>query len=327
MRKCRNKKRNVRGLLIKVVPILFIILCILILFRDRILKSRIFISISDKVDFIVNRKNIKIPEDALAFSVYDISNNKYLFFEGGNQLTTVASLAKLFVIDYAINKVKLDDVLEVNEDLLQLVPEGSSLAHLKCGNYTAKQIMQAMLVPSGNDAAYALAYNIGKYELGDGHTAREYVDYFVKNLDQYLKNEGYSNTDLFDPSGFSTQAYTNLDDINKVSLKLLNHDFVKECIGESSFTIKTDHGDFTWKNTNEFLDKNSLYYNENIKGVKTGTMASSYNLVALYEKDGKRYLITCLASQSNKDRYKAVQTAIDMIIEKKKRPLNRFSFF
>lgn len=317
MGKNRNKKRNGKGLLIKVVLVLFIIVGIFSLFKDRILNSRIFTSISDKVDFIVNRKNIKIPGDALAFSVYDINDNKYLFFEGGKQLPSVASLSKLFVIDYAMNKVKLDDILEVNEDLLQLVPEGSSLAHLKSGNYTARQIMQAMLVPSGNDAAYALAYNIGKNELGKGHKAREYVDYFVKNLDQYLKNEGYSNTDLFDPSGFSTQSDTNLDDINKVSLKLLDYDFVKECIGESSFTIKTDQGDFTWKNTNEFLDKNSLYYNENIKGIKTGTMASSYNLVALYEKDGKRYLITCLASQSNKDRYKAVQTAIDTIIEKR----------
>ena len=35
---------------------------------------------------------------------------------------------------------------------------------------------------------------------------------------------------------------------------------------------------------------------ENVKGIKTGTMASSYNIVVLYKKDGKEYLITCLAS-------------------------------
>ena len=65
----------------------------------------------------------------------------------------------------------------------------------------------------------------------------------------------------------------------------------------------------------EFLDENSPYYNANVKGMKTGTMASSYNIVVLYEKDGKAYLITCLAAHSNEGRYKAVQSAINTIIE------------
>ncbi|MGY3775837.1 D-alanyl-D-alanine carboxypeptidase family protein [Helcococcus sueciensis] len=299
---------------------IFIIIVILVssffLFKNTILQSRVFRIINDRLDFIVNTKDVKVPEDALSFSVYDIDEEKYLFNEGGKQLPTVASLSKLFTIDYAMTKVNLDDILYINDELLSLVPDGSSLANLESGEYTAKQIMQAMLVPSGNDAALALAYNIGKKDLGDGYKAEKYVEYFVENLKKHIKNEGYNDTDLFDPSGFSTQADTNLKDVNRVALKLIDYDFVKECMGESSFTIKTKQGDFTWKNTNALLDKNSLYYNENIKGVKTGTMASSYNLIALYEKDGKRYLITCLGAKSNKDRYKAIHAAIDTIIEK-----------
>lgn len=311
-------KKNNKGK--KFLTIGFILLLILLgifgLFKNKILESRVYKNLYDKVDFIVNTKDVKVPEDALAFSVYDLDEGKYLFYEGGKQLPSVASLSKLFAIDYAMTKVKLDDKVEISDELLALVPEGSSLADLRSGEYTVKQIIQAMLVPSGNDAAYALAYNIGKKELGDGYSTKEYVEYFVKNLKDYLVKEGYTNTDLFEPSGFSTQAYTDLDDINRVSLKLLAYDFVRECVGESSFTIHTSQGDFTWKNTNEFLDKGSLYYNKYIKGLKTGTMAESYNLIALYEKDGKRYLITCLAAKSDKDRYQSVQAAINTIIEK-----------
>lgn len=287
---------------------------ILGLFKNRIFQSSLFRNVQDKIDFVVNTRELKIPEDALAFSIYDMNNQKYLFYEGGGQLPTVASLSKLFAIDYALTRVELEDVFEANEETLELVPAGSSLANLKCGRYTAKQIMQAMLVPSGNDAAYVMAYNIGKMDLGDGYSTEEYVNHFVTNLSEYLLQEGYSKTDLFDPSGFSTQASTNLEDTNRVTLKLLDYDFVKECIGESSFTIQTDQGEMTWKNTNEFLDKNSLFYNEHIKGVKTGTIASSYNIIALYENKGEKYLITCLASHSNKDRYQAVQAAINTII-------------
>ena len=70
----------------------------------------------------------------------------------------------------------MEDIVDVNQEVLELVPAGSSLANLYAGEYTVKQIMEAMLVPSGNDAAYALAYHIAKNELGEGYTATEYID-------------------------------------------------------------------------------------------------------------------------------------------------------
>lgn len=311
-------KKHKRKIFLIIGVILLVFCFVLLNLRGyRILQSRTFRKFYDRIDFKIDTKELKIPEDALAFSVYDIDKEKYLFYEGGGQLPTVASLSKLFAIDYALTKVKLEDSIEVNQELLNLVPQGSSMAHLKPGKYTAEQIMQAMLVPSGNDAAFALAYNIGKKDLGDGYSAEKYVNYFVKNLSKYLADEGYSKTHLFDPSGFSIQADTNLKDINRVTLKLIDYDFVKKCMGKSSFSIKTSQGEFTWENTNEFLDPKSAFYNKDIKGVKTGTMASSYNIVVLYEKDGEKYLITCLASHTNEDRYKAVQAAINTIINKK----------
>ena len=131
------------------------------------------------------------------------------------------------------------------------------------------------------------------------------------HLDVYKRQTNLYN----DPSGAAMSADTHLDDINRVALKLYNYDFVKECVGKSTFSIQTPQGEFTWKNTNKFLDKKSPYYNENVKGIKTGTMASSYNIVVLYKKDGKEYLITCLASLSDEGRYKAVQSAINTIIK------------
>ena len=56
-----------------------------------------------------------------AFSVYDMDANSYVYYEGAGQLPTVASLSKLFAIDYALSRVKLDDVFEANEETLKLV--------------------------------------------------------------------------------------------------------------------------------------------------------------------------------------------------------------
>ena len=312
-----KKHRKCKKIIIAFVTVLFIAFVAVIgLHKTGIYRFDFLKDIYKKIDFQLSTNELNIPQDALSFSVYDIEQEKYLFYEGDSQLPTVASLAKLFVIDYALKKVDLDDVVEVNQEVLELVPVGSSLANLKAGQYTVKQIMEAMLVPSGNDAAYALAYHIAKNELGEGYTVTEYIDYFMTELREYLIEEGYSKTNLYnDPSGASMQADTHLDDINHVALKLLNYDFVRECIGENSFSIQTPQGEFTWKNTNEFLDKNLPYYNTNVKGMKTGTMASSYSIVVFYEKDEKKYLITCLAALSNEGRYKAVQSAINTIIK------------
>ena len=282
MKKHRKCKK-----IIAFVTVLFIAFVAVIgLHKTGIYRFDFLKDIYKKIDFQLSTNELNIPQDALSFSVYDIEQEEYLFYEGDSQLPTVASLAKLFAIDYALGKVDLEDIVEVNQEVLELVPAGSSLANLYAGEYTVKQIMEAMLVPSGNDAAYALAYHIAKNELGEGYTATEYIDYFMTELSEYLIEAGYSKTNLYnDPSGASMQADSHLDDINRVALKLLNYDFVKECIGKSEFSIQTPQGEFTWKNTNEFLDENSPYYNANVKGMKTGTMASSYNIVVLYEKD------------------------------------------
>ena len=91
------------------------------------------------------------------------------------------------------------------------------------------------------------------------------------------------------------QADTHLDDINRVALKLLDYDFVKNDVVKAPFQFKPHGGKSLGKTRMNFLDKNSPYYNKNVKGMKTGTRASSYSIVALYEEDGKTYLITCFS--------------------------------
>ena len=314
--KKNRKYKKIKIIMVFTTVLLIAFVAVVGLYKTGIYRFDFFKDVYKKIDFQLSTNELNIPQDALSFSVYDIEQGEYLFYEGDSQLPTVASLAKLFVIDYALTKVNLEDVIEVNQEVLDLVPAGSSLANLKVGKYTVKEIMEAMLVPSGNDAAYSLAYYIAKNELGEGYTATEYINYFTTELSEYLIEEGYSKTNLYnDPSGASMSADTHLDDINRVALKLYNYDFVKECVGKSTFSIQTPQGEFTWKNTNKFLDKKSPYYNENVKGIKTGTMASSYNIVVLYKKDGKEYLITCLASLSDEGRYKEVQSAINTIIK------------
>lgn len=64
-----NKRKK---FLITLSIILIIFFSVFFLFKNRIFQSRIFRSLNDRADFILNTKDVKVPEDALSFWVYDI---------------------------------------------------------------------------------------------------------------------------------------------------------------------------------------------------------------------------------------------------------------
>ena len=70
-----------------------------------------------------------------------------------------------------------------------------------------------------------------------------------------------------------------------------------------------------WQNTNAFLDPTSEYYNENVCGIKTGSLSDDYNLIVLYQQHGKEFLICSLGSQSDSSRYDDVNFILKTIDE------------
>ncbi len=61
----------------------------------------------------------------------DLSNNNDFVSKRANEQQTPASLAKLFVIDYATTLVDLDDVVLAKNEAISLTKQGSSVANIK----------------------------------------------------------------------------------------------------------------------------------------------------------------------------------------------------
>ena len=107
----------------------------------------------------------------------------------------------------------------------------------------------------------------------------------LRDVGNLLEKEGYVNTKLYDPSGYDMDAQTTVLDLAKLVKKLLKHQWFRDIVSQSSYTaILPDGSKQTWKNTNIFLDSTSEYYNENVLGVKTGSLSDDYNLIVLYKK-------------------------------------------
>lgn len=117
-------------------------------------------------------------------------------------------------------------------------------------------------------------------------------------------------------SGYDVNALTTVSDLKSVSTHLLEKQWFRDIVSKSNYTATLPDGSTqTWRNTNTFLDQTSEYYNENVKGIKTGSLSNDYNLVVLYQQHGKEFLICSLGSQSDSSRYDDVNYILKTIDE------------
>ena len=138
----------------------------------------------------------------------------------------------------------------------------------------------------------------------------------MKKLNEHLREKGYQDTVLYDPSGFDTDAMTTALEVQTITAELLEYGWFRNIISQGFYTATLPDGSTqTWKNTNEFLDSSSEYYDENVMGVKTGTLIDAYNLVVLYQKHGKEFIICTLGSPSDSSRYEEMRNILKTIDE------------
>ena len=172
-----------------------------------------------------------------------------------------ASLAKLFVIDYANEIADLNEIVHASPHALSMTKPGASTAGITEQEYYLHNLFAAMLVPSSNNAAYVVADYCGGLLDPQASTAGERVNAFMTGLNQHIAEIGCTGTALYDPSGFDWEARTTVLDLKTVVDRLLENSWFRDIVCQSSYTaILPDGSTQTWKNTNIFLDPDSEYY-------------------------------------------------------------------
>lgn len=308
----KRKRKSSKCILVLILLILVGIIAVV----PWALKPENLGGIKDKIVEVFQGEQFKDSYNAKSLVLTDLSNDDNFIYKQAEEQQLPASLAKLYVIEYASTLVELEDIIPVNSEVLSLTKEGSSVANIKEQNYYVHNLFAAMLVPSGNDASYALADYCGGILSPEAETSQERINIFMQKLNSYLQEKGYKNTILYDPSGFDTEARTTVLDLKKIVKELLEFQWFREIVSQSSYTATLPDGTTqTWKNTNTFLDPSSEYYNENVMGVKTGSLSNDYNLIVLYKMHGKEFLICSLGSQSDSSRYDDVNYILKTIDE------------
>lgn len=221
----------------------------------------------------------------------------------------MGSVTKVMTAYVVIEAGGLNRVITVPEGIVAYDKKyDASTAGLVPGEkLTALQLLYAMMLPSGCDAAYTLAT-----AYGPGFTA------FVAKMNATARKLGLSKTHFSDPSGLPNPGqYTNYSTVR--DLISLGRDAMKlavfrQVVATRSYHLAAaaGHRAHTWKNLNQLLASYS-----GAVGIKTGFTAAAGECLLFEARRGSTTLIGAVlhsaASESASDQAAPVRDATAML--------------
>ena len=259
----------------------------------------------DKTDTVsLNTSDLK------AAGLYDIRNKEVCYSYNTFARLDPASLTKLMTALIVFeNCSRLDDVITIGD--VSIGEEGVQRFGLKAGDrVTARDLLNIMLVQSGNDAALALARYVGEnsYRPDDDTQVIDPVDNFVLMMNARASSLGCAATNFVNPHGLTTEGhYSSAYDLYLIFNELIKYPQFLEIIRQDSVTItyNTAEGEVksrTVTSTDQYLTKGySTPDNVSVLGGKTGSTASAGKCLILYAEnaDGNPFIAIIMGAEDS----------------------------
>ena len=243
-----------------------------------------------------------------AWSIADVSSGRSLWNEQGDTVLDIASTTKIMtayiVMQQAIQSpTVLDEIVEYSE---RADKTGGSTAGVRVGEkISVGHLLYGLLLPSGNDAAVALAEHFGgRFAQSDQANSQSSYDSFVAEMNRQSQALGMTNSRFVNPHGLTAQSHkSTANDLAKLASAALRNPLFRKYVGTRQFgcTVTGQQGyqrNIVWRNTNQLLEIDGYL------GVKTGTTdAAGACLVALAKREEKELLVVVLGSAVSQARY------------------------
>ena len=244
---------------------------------------------------------------AQQYFVYDVKNESFVTISAvPEERVYPASVTKLFTAYVAMQYVEPDRQITAG-DALDQVAWGSSIAQLKKGDtLTAEQLVAAMLLPSGNDAAYVLAAEVGRI-IDDNmeENAVAAVMTFMQEMNRQAQEVGMTGSNFVNPDGIhSDNHYMTFADLCILGKLALENETIMKYANVAKENVTLNEGQVEWKNTNELIHPDSKYYCPYAVGLKTGqTPNAGACLLSAFEMYGYQWIIGVFGCPEEFDRF------------------------
>lgn len=238
----------------------------------------------------------------------DVSTPTWLLVDRGTGRILVGEQYDVQIFPASTTKILTALVLLEYADPLDYVTVGpeiamvgwdSSIARLAEGDIlTVTDLVMAMMLPSGNDAAYTAAVYAARRASGD--SALEPGDalaQFAVLMNEIARSLGAVNSNFVTPCGYHhPEHYSTARDMATISLAALEVPLIRRAAStrEYSTQIVSSKGPAqrSWQNTNLLLRPDSPYYYPEAIGLKSGrTAEAGFCLVSLASRQRQEALV------------------------------------
>ena len=207
-----------------------------------------------------------------------LEENKHIQPASINKLMTAYS-AFLYLND---GQIRLADKVTVSNKAWKI--GGSSMFIDPSMQLTIEELLQGMIVVSGNDASVALAEHLAGSE-----------DTFVEMMNIYAESLGMENTHYADATGLNDEQYSSALDIGLLASEIINkYPEYYRYYSQKSFTFN----EIKQYNRNKLLTRD-----ESVDGMKTGyTSSAGFCLVASAKRDSMRLIAVVIGAENDEAR-------------------------
>jgi D-alanyl-D-alanine carboxypeptidase (penicillin-binding protein 5/6) len=242
---------------------------------------------------------------AKAWAVADGTTGKLLWGAHESEPLAIASTTKIMtawiVLRLADADPKvLDEIVTFSERAAGTRVSSSRLRADE--QLPVRELMYGLLLPSGNDAAVALAEHFGPRCPADDQPAADPVGRFVAEMNRRAKALHLNDTTYVDPNGLGRNL-SSARDLAVLTWHAHQNPRFRDYVQTRRHQHEVTGADgqtrsVVWQNTNKLLDI------EGYDGVKTGTTAAAGNcLVASGRRGADRLIVVVLGSPSSDGKY------------------------
>lgn len=201
-----------------------------------------------------------------------------LYEKNADEQRYPASMTKIMTALVVLDNAQLTDQVTMTDADFANLPIDSSMAGFEPGEtLTVEQMLYGLLLPSGNEASYALARYVGGGS----------VDTFVQMMNDKAAELGCKHTHFVNPCGLhDPNHYTTARDLYRIMSAAMENETFAKIVATPVYTMPATNLQQAReiKNSNELLDAESSAYLASANGIKSGNTAEAGRCLAASAK-------------------------------------------
>lgn len=268
----------------------------------------------------ITNPNLKISAKAALLMEY--GSNEVLYHKNSLKKIHPASTTKLMTAMVALDYCKGKEKVKVGNEI-HMIASDSSRAYLKRGQVlTIAMLLDAMLLPSGNDAAYVTAVHVGRVIAKDSSlTDKKAVKVFVSAMNEKVEELELVDTRFKTPDGYDAKGqYTTAYDMGLIANKALEYPEIYKTVQKvKARDILISGEDVTWYSTNKLIKSGSGYYYPYAIGLKTGTSGLGGRCLVSAAKYKKKKYVSVVMDATLIGRWEDSIQLLDYAVQKQKK--------